>query len=168
MLVTLMMWWSTRILVNNTCNCRSVFIHLSDASLVLNLHKCEFGKGVVSCLGTMAGQGMVKHLDAKIQAICAFSAPKTRKDLRRFLGMAGYYGCFCKNFSDVVVPLTNLSCQSVLFKWSLECQSAFDSIKLLLTSFPVLAALEQTIQAGGQCQWHRCWRCSYSGGCPWG
>ncbi|MCJ8733428.1 hypothetical protein PDJAM_G00223360, partial [Pangasius djambal] len=52
--------------------------------------------------------------------------------------MAGYYRCFCKNFSDVL-PLTNLLRQNVVF-WSPACQSAFESVKILLTSAPVLSA----------------------------
>lgn len=69
-----------------------------------------------------------------------FLAITARRDLRRFLGMAGYYRCFCRNFSDVVLPLTNLLCKNVVFKWSPECQAAFESVKLLLTSPPVLSA----------------------------
>lgn len=78
-----------------------VFTRLSNASLVLNLDKCEFGKGVVSYLDKPVGQ------DAKIQTICAFPAPKTRQDLHSFFFiMAGYFHCFCKNFSDAVLPIT--------------------------------------------------------------
>lgn len=85
-----------------------VFTCLSDASLVLNLDKCDYGKGVLSYLGKIVGQSMVKFLDAKIQAICAVPAPKTRQDLCHFLCMVGYYRCLCMSFSDVILPQTNL------------------------------------------------------------
>lgn len=79
-----------------------VFNLLLNASLVLNLDKCEFGRGVVSYLGKQVGQGVVKPLSAKIQVIRMFPAHKTRHNLCRFLGMAGYYQCFCKNFFNMV------------------------------------------------------------------
>ncbi|XP_076877760.1 uncharacterized protein LOC143526887 isoform X2 [Brachyhypopomus gauderio] len=117
-----------------------VFRRLHEASLVLNLEKCEFGRAVVSYLGKMVGQGHVKPLDAKVQAIAEFPVPTTRRELRRFLGMAGYYRCFCKNFAVVVAPLTNLLRKNALFSWSHECDAAFRAVRLLLSSSPVLAA----------------------------
>ena len=52
--------------------------------------------------------------------------PTSRRELRRFLGMAGYYRCFCKNFSVAVNPLTSLCSPKVPFVWSAECQYAFE------------------------------------------
>ena len=66
--------------------------------------------------------------------------PRTRCELRRFLGMAGYYRGFCRNFADVVAPLTSLTSEKATFSWSPECQKAFESCKALLCSTPVLAA----------------------------
>ncbi len=54
--------------------------------------------------------------------------------------MTGYYRCFCKNVSIVASPLTGLLCKAVSFKWSPECQSAFEALKTLLCSAPVLVA----------------------------
>ena len=64
----------------------------------------------------------------------------TRRELRRFLGMAGYYRGFCRNFSTVVEPLTKLLSPSVPFRWSPDCEHAFQSVKVLLSEAPVLAA----------------------------
>lgn len=58
----------------------------------------------------------------------------------RSLGMAGYYSAFCKNFSVVVSPLTNLLKANAEFIWSTQCQEAFDAVKALLCLPPVLAA----------------------------
>lgn len=85
---------------------REVCEHLAAASLTLNLAKCEFGRGTILYLGQQVGGGRVCPADAKIKAINAFPVPKNRNELRRFLGMAGYYRRFCKNFSSVAVPLT--------------------------------------------------------------
>lgn len=54
--------------------------------------------------------------------------------------MTGYYRTFCRNFSTVVAPLTRLLSPSVSFEWTAECQSAFDSVKALLCTSPVLSA----------------------------
>ena len=58
----------------------------------------------------------------------------------RFLGMAGYYRKFCKNFSGIAEPLTNLLKKSTKFKWNDKCQDAFDRLKAILNSAPVLLA----------------------------
>ena len=117
-----------------------VFKRLERASLTLNLAKCEFGKATVTYLGKQVGRGQVRALTGKVEAIVAFPAPTTRRQLRRFLGMVGYYRTFCKNFSTVVAPLTSLLSPKVPFVWSPACQGAFESAKLALCSAPVLAA----------------------------
>lgn len=119
---------------------REIFERLGAASLTLNLTKCEFGKAVVTYLGKKVGQGQVCPVMAKVRAIVDFPAPHTRRELRRFLGMAGYYRAFCKNFSDVVAPLTSLASPKFPFQWSETCQAAFEAAKALLCSAPVLAA----------------------------
>lgn len=119
---------------------KAVFQRLAEASLTLNLAKCEFGKATVTYLGKRVGHGQVRPVDAKVTAVLEYPVPSTRRELRRFLGMAGYYRCFCRNFSVVVAPLTSLCSPAVPFLWSAECQYAFDAAKSLLCSAPVLAA----------------------------
>lgn len=86
------------------------------------------------------GRGQVRPVDAKVSAIAAFPIPTTRRELRRFLGMAGYYRRFCKNFSSVAAPLTALTSPSKPFSWSSECQQSFENLKSLLCCTPVLSA----------------------------
>lgn len=76
----------------------------------------------------------------QIEAFINFSVPATRRDLKCFLGMAGYYRSFCKNFATVAAPLTNMLSPKVSFVWSETCQVAFHSLKALLASAPVLIA----------------------------
>ena len=111
---------------------------MREAKLTINLMKSEFGKATVKYLGHIVGQGQVRPLDAKIQTIVKFPIPTSRKELARFLGMAGYYRSFCLNFSDIAAPLTNLLSKKVKFVWTDDCQMAFDKVKLLLQKFPVL------------------------------
>ena len=111
---------------------------MREAKLTINLMKSEFGKATVKYLGHIVGQGQVRPLDAKIQTIAKFPIPTSRKELARFLGMAGYYRNFCLNFSDIAAPLTNLLSKKVKFVWTDDCQLAFDKVKLLLQKSPVL------------------------------
>ena len=70
---------------------RVVFERLAKASLTLNLAKCEFRKATVTYLGKEVGRGQVRTLSSRVDAIASFPPPSTRRELRRFLGMAGYY-----------------------------------------------------------------------------
>ncbi|KAL6485896.1 hypothetical protein MHYP_G00052880 [Metynnis hypsauchen] len=119
---------------------KAVFERLDQASLTLNLAKCDFGKATVLYLGREVGQGRVRTPTDKVEAILDYSVPRTRRELCRFLGMAGYYHAFCKNFSVVVLPLTDLLCANVEYRWSDDCQKAFEGLKSVLCSAPVLAA----------------------------
>lgn len=119
---------------------QALFEKLVWARLTVNLAKCEFAKATVTYLGKIVGQGFVRPLEAKIVAVKQFPQPTTKKELMRFLGMAGYYRAFCKNFSVVVSPLTNLLKAKAEFIWSTQCHAAFEAVKALLCSAPVLAA----------------------------
>lgn len=91
-------------------------------------------------LGRVVGQGQVCPVNTKVQAVEQFPAPTTKKELMRFLGLVGYYRSFCRNFSTVVSPLTDLLKGKAKFVWSSGCQKAFEQVKTLLCSAPVLAA----------------------------
>ncbi|KAL2081327.1 hypothetical protein ACEWY4_023180 [Coilia grayii] len=117
---------------------RELFQRLQQANLVINLPKCEFGKGQVTYLGHKVGQGMVAPRQAKVQAIVGLETPRTRRELMRILGMCGFYRRFVPNFAAVTEPLTSLLRKDVRFRWSDQCQSAFDRLKAILSCEPVL------------------------------
>lgn len=119
---------------------RGLFQRLAEANLTVNLAKCEFAKATVTYLGKVVGQGQVRPVRVKVEAIDRYPPPATKKELMRFLGMVGFYRCFCKNFSTVAEPLTSLLKASAKFIWSPSCHAAFEAVKQLLTSAPVLAA----------------------------
>ena len=119
---------------------KALFDKLVWAQLTVNLAKCEFARATVKYLGRVVGQGKVRMVQDKVQAIIDYPPPTTKGELRRFLGLVGYYRSFCKNFSSVAEPLTRLLKKDVLFIWSTKCQVAFSNLKSLLCSAPVLAA----------------------------
>lgn len=118
----------------------TVFSRLRNANHTLNLAKCEFCNATVTYLGKQVGQGYVRPVLAKVQSIVDYPAPRTKRELRCFLGMVGYYRGFCKIFSDFVLPLTNLLSNSKEFAWCDACGAAFESVKTLLCITPVLSA----------------------------
>lgn len=118
----------------------ALFKRLVWANLTVNLAKCEFARATVTYLGKVVGQGRVRPVEAKVLAVHKFPPPTTKKELMRFLGLVGYYRSFCKNFSSVVAPLTDLLKGKAEYIWSSSCQNAFDSAKALLCTAPVLAA----------------------------
>lgn len=81
---------------------------------------------MVTRLGKAVGHKQMHPLQAKVSAL-----PETRCMLKLFLGMVGGYQAFCKNFSSVLCPLTDLLSVSCDFLYT-ECQAAFQSVKILL------------------------------------
>ena len=119
---------------------RTFFDRLTEAKLTINLSKSEFAQAQASYLGHVVGKGKVKPVNAKIAAISEFLQQENKKQLMHFLGMAGYYRKFCPNLSAVTEPLTLLLNKKEKFVWCDVCQKAFQELKALLNSFPVLAA----------------------------
>ena len=119
----------------------STLLHrLREANLTINLQKCEFASPTLSYLGHHVGSGGVAPLQARIHDILEFRAPTSRRALRRFLGMAGFYRRFCRNFAQIATPLTDLLSEKRRFRWSQECDTAFQALKALLTATPILRA----------------------------
>lgn len=72
------------------------------------------------------------------ECVAKFPVPKNHKDVKSFLGLAGYYRRFIKNFSQITKPLTNLLKKNAEFEWNDLCQNAFIEIKQLLVNKPIL------------------------------
>nr|XP_033964367.1 uncharacterized protein LOC117465577 [Pseudochaenichthys georgianus] len=111
-----------------------------DQSESSKAHQVETTVSPMASVSKQVGRGKVCPADAKIRAIASLPVPSTRRELRRFLGMAGYYRRFCRNFSSVAAPLTTLTSPSKSFVWSGECQQSFESLKGILCCTPVLSA----------------------------
>jgi hypothetical protein len=73
-----------------------------------------------------------------VKDVLEWETPQTVKEVRSFLGLAGYYRRFIENFSKIAKPLTSLLEKGVDFSWNEECQMAFDELKKRLTTAPVL------------------------------
>lgn len=93
---------------------RMLFDRLRDAHLTINLAKCEFAKAMVTYLGKVVGQGQVQPVQSKV----AGGEGASKKELRCFLGLVGYYRGFCRDFATMVALLTDLMKTKAAFVWS--------------------------------------------------
>ena len=75
----------------------------------------------------------------KLQAVIDWSPPKTKSDVKSFLGSVNFLRRFCKDLSHIAYPLTRITSDKVPFVWSTEEDNAFNSIKRTLMSAPILA-----------------------------
>ncbi|XP_063846193.1 uncharacterized protein LOC135092012 [Scylla paramamosain] len=121
---------------------QNVLSRLQEANLTVKLAKSTFGAATVSYLGHQTGQGSVRPKTANVDAVLKYPTPTTRRELRRFLGMAGFYRRFCPNFADAAGPLTRLTSGNVAYEWTPACQHAFNQLKNLLAREPVLRAAD--------------------------
>ena len=119
---------------------KAFFDKLSEAKLTINLAKSEFCHATLTFLGHIVGHGQVKPIEAKVDAISNFPVPTCKRQLMRFLGTARYYRKFCNNFSVIAESLTNLLSKRMRFKWTSDCQNAFDKLNAILRSESVLLA----------------------------
>jgi hypothetical protein len=101
--------------------------------------KCEFFQREISFLGHMVSEKGVAVQLHKVKSVMEWPQPRTRKDVRAFLGLTGYYRKFIPHFSEIAAPLTDLTKQDVAFRWTDAEQKAFDTLKLRLTMADVLA-----------------------------
>ncbi len=117
---------------------RQVLACLHKAGLTLNLKKCNFVQRSLSFLGHIVTQEGVKTDPAKVSAVESFPVPQNIKDVQRFLGLAGWYHRFIPRFSERAAPLHALKQKNVKWKWTEQCQQAFNDIKQALMQAPVL------------------------------
>ena len=75
-----------------------------------------------------------------MKAISDFPVPTCKRQLMRFLGMAGYYRKFCDNFSVIAEPVTNLFSKRTKSIPTYDCPNAFDILKAMFKNETVLLA----------------------------
>merc|ERR1712080_521695 len=101
--------------------------------------KCHFWWEEVRFLGHVVSKHGLAVDPAKVVAVQDWKIPKNATEVRSFLGLAGYYRKFIKDFAKISAPLTKLTKKNLAFAWDIECDAAFQRIKRALTTAPVLA-----------------------------
>jgi hypothetical protein len=89
-------------------------------------------------LGHLCTSEGIRPDPTKIRAIEEYPVPKTVRDIRAFVGLAGYYRRHVPNFAELAKPLTTLTKKEIPFKWTKEQQEAFDMLKQILSTAPLL------------------------------
>lgn len=107
-------------------------------------YKCVFAQQEIKYLGhTISAQGVTTDSD-KVHQVAAWPVPTSVKEVRAFLGLVGYYRRFVHQFGMIARPLTQLLRKNVQFQWTEATQSAFNALKVSLTSAQILALLDLT------------------------
>ena len=119
-------------------NLDKILTRCQETNLTLSNEKCKMlmMKGMV--LGHHISATGIKVDPAKIEVITNLPPPQSQKDVRSFLGHAGYYRRFIENFTKIATPMFKLLTKDVNFYWDSFFQNAFDTIKENLSITPIL------------------------------
>ncbi|GJU90849.1 putative nucleotidyltransferase, ribonuclease H [Tanacetum coccineum] len=119
-------------------NLEKMLKRCEETNLVLNWEKCHFmvKEGIV--LGHKVSGSGIEVDKAKIEVISKLPYPTNVKAIRSFLGHAGFYRRFIKDFSQIARPMTQLLVKDAPFNFSEECIQAFDTLKRELTQAPIM------------------------------
>ena len=109
-----------------------------EKNLVLNWEKCHFMVTQGIMLGHVVSKEGIEVDKAKVELISNLRTPKCVKDIRSFRGHAGFYRRFIKNFNAIARPLCSLLAKDVIFEWSQACEEAFEKLKSMLVSPPIM------------------------------
>ena len=110
------------------------------AGLTVKPSKCYFGYPNVKFLDHVVGEGKLQMVNDKVKQIRSAREPRTKKQLRAFLGLAGYYRKFIKDYAQVAAPLTGAlkGGPSSSVKWGPPQDAAFQVLKERLCAKPIL------------------------------
>jgi hypothetical protein len=113
---------------------------LIDAGLQIDIDKCEFETKRVKYLGyIIEAEAGIRVDPDKIAAIREWAMPTSVKAVQAFIGFANFYRVFIPEFYSIAEPLLNLTKKDVSFRWDDTCNRAFEEIKELLITAPILA-----------------------------
>ena len=102
--------------------------------------KCVWRVRKIGFLGVIIGCNRIEMEKEKVNGVLSWPEPKNMKDIRKFLGLANYYRRFIKDFAQVARPMNVLTRKDVKWQWREEQQKAFNELKRIFTTKPVLAA----------------------------
>jgi hypothetical protein len=116
----------------------AVLTRLRTHSLYAKLSKCAFDQDNVEFLGHSISSAGISPLPEKVSSVVSWPTPTCLTELQSFIGFCNYYRRFIRAFSQLALPLTNLTRKDAPFLWTPECVSSFAALKQALTTGPVL------------------------------
>lgn len=119
---------------------RQLFARIGAAGLTVRPSKCELGMTEIDFLGHRIGAGKLAPLGKILDKIEAAQPPKTKRQVRAFLGLTGYYREFIPSYAEISAPLTQLTKkgESNAVKWTPVHDEAFHKLKQRISSPPIL------------------------------
>ncbi|XP_047482831.1 uncharacterized protein LOC125034845 [Penaeus chinensis] len=113
---------------------------LQEANLTARPIKCEIGKRNLEYLGHVIGEGCIKPTKEKVSAILNAPAPTTKKEVRSFMGLSGYYRRFVPDYATIAAPLNEMVKKNApnKVKWEDKHEMAFNKLKQALVNDPIL------------------------------
>lgn len=118
---------------------KAVLELLAQHQLKVKRSKCTFAQPQLKYLGHIISANGVATDSKSIEAVRSWPVPQNAKEVRKFLGLAGYYRKFVRNFGLISRILTDLLKKNELFVWTPDHQQAFLALKQALLTAPVLA-----------------------------
>ena len=128
----------SRTLAEHRQHVRQVLEILREQKLYAKESKCELFKEEVEFLGHLVGRNGVRMMEDKVKAVQEWPTPTCVGHVRSFIGTAGYYRKFIRDFSRLAAPLTSLTKDNVKFEWGPEQEQAFQALKQAVVQGPVL------------------------------
>uniref|UniRef100_A0A3B3C7M6 Gypsy retrotransposon integrase-like protein 1 n=1 Tax=Oryzias melastigma TaxID=30732 RepID=A0A3B3C7M6_ORYME len=126
-------------------NLDAVFQRLENYGLKVQKDKCEFFKSSVEYLGHVIDSKGLHKAPSKVKAITEAPAPKNVSQLRSFLGLLTYYARFVPNLAHKLKPLHELLNKTTPWKWTENCEKAFNQVKLDLTKSEALVHFDSKL-----------------------
>jgi hypothetical protein len=106
---------------------------LQQAGLKVNAKKSFFGRDELEYLGYWISRAGIQPIAKKVQAIKNIAPPKTKRELRGFIGIVNYYRDMWEHRADILAPLTALTSKTVKWQWTVKEQKAFDDMKRIMS-----------------------------------
>lgn len=124
---------------------REVLKTLTEAGFSVNLRKCSFLTSEVEYLGRIISHGQVRPSQHKIVALVNSPAPGNVKQVRQFLGLAGYFRRYIKGYATKTASISRLTKKDVRFEWGPEQETVRQDLIKQLTSEPILAIFDPSL-----------------------
>ena len=117
---------------------KKVLERLRSAGLQADIKKSEFNVTRTKYLGFIVSTEGIEVDQTKVEVVKNWKEPRTVKGIQSFLGFCNFYRRFITNYGRVAKPLNHLTKKETLFKWTANCQEAFDQLKVAMISAPIL------------------------------
>jgi len=117
---------------------------LKENKLFLRPEKCEFCKQRIEYLGLVISENEVSMDPVKVAGVREWPTLENKTDVQAFLGFVNFYQRFIRDFSTKARPLFDLTCSEQVWTWSGKEQAAFEDLKTVVTTAPVLVSPQES------------------------